>query len=104
MHDLLLTFHRHNLQKALTIAELRSPNRDDGQIARILWKTALVLENDTLGKYAEEADSYRIRAAVAQQQMLASGEGGEIPYVDEYDADRDLEEHSYDALVPLFFR
>jgi hypothetical protein len=64
---------------------------------------AVVLESDTLGRYVDEAERLRTRAAVAQQQLLASGEGGDIPEWDE-DADRDREEDSYDALVPLFYR
>ena len=100
----LLTIRRSYLDKALKIAELRSPNRDDGPIARILWKTAEVLEDDTFGKYAEEADALRTRAAVAQRLLLGSGEGGEIPFREERDADRNQEKESYDALVPLFYR
>jgi hypothetical protein len=100
----VLTLHRHNLNKALTIAELRSPNRDDGHIARILWKTAMVLENNTFGKFAEEAERLKTRALVAQQQMLASGEGGEIPFIEGYEGDLSKEEDSYAALIPLFFR
>jgi hypothetical protein len=100
----LLTLNRNYLKKALTIAELRSPNRDDGPIARILWTQAKVLESDTFGKYQEEAATLRRRAAAAQQELLAAGEGGEIPILDDDYADRDLEEASYDALVPLFYR
>jgi hypothetical protein len=83
---------------------LRSPNYDDGVIARILWKTAVVLENDMLGKFSSEANALRQRAEVARKQLVASGEGGSIPFVDEGDAERDQEEDSYDALVPLFYR
>jgi hypothetical protein len=100
---IMLTIHRYNLNKALTIAELRSPNRDDGPIARILWTMAKFLDSDTLGRYAEEAQRLRNRAAVAQQKLVAAGEGGEIPVLGN-EADRDLEEDSYDALVPLFYR
>jgi hypothetical protein len=100
----LLTLNRNYLKKALTIAELRSPNRDDGPIARILWTQAKVLESDTFGKYQEEAATLRRRAAAAQQELLAAGEGGDIPILNADYADRDLEEASYDALVPLFYR
>jgi hypothetical protein len=100
----LLILYRNNLKKALTIAELRSPNRDDGPIARILFTQAKVLESDTFGKYQEEAETLRRRAATAQQELLSIGEGGEIPVLNEEYADRDLEEDSYDALVPLFYR
>jgi len=95
---------RNNLGKALAIAELRSPNRDDGPIARILWTIAKVLASDTFGKYQEEAESLRRRAAAAQQELLATGEGGDIPILNDDYADRDMEEDSYDALVPLFYR
>ena len=83
---------------------MRSPSRDDGVIARILWKTAVVLESDVLGKFSSEADELRQRAELARNQLVASGEGGWIPFVDEDDAERDQEEDSYDALVPLFYR
>jgi hypothetical protein len=63
-----------------------------------------VLESNTFGKYADEAERLRTRAAVAQQQMLASGEGGVIPDFEGEDRDRDQEEDRYDALVPLFYR
>jgi hypothetical protein len=100
----LLILYRNNLKKALTIAELRSPNRDDGPIARILFTQAKVLESDTFGRYQEEAEALRRRAATAQQELLSLGEGGEIPVLNENYADRDMEEDSYDALVPLFYR
>lgn len=100
----VLTRHRFNLNKALTIAELRSPNRDDGPIARIVWTMAKVLDSDTLGRYAEEATRLRNRAALAQQKLIAGGEGGEIRVPENETGDRDLEEDSYDALVPLFYR
>jgi hypothetical protein len=100
----LLTLTRYNLKKALTIAELRSPNRDDGPIARILWTQAKVLDTDTFGKYQEEVGALRRRAAAAQQELLSAGEGGDIPALDDDYGDQDLEEDSYDALVPLFYR
>ncbi|CZR55427.1 uncharacterized protein PAC_05315 [Phialocephala subalpina] len=92
------------LAKAKAIAELRSPNRDDGPIARILWKTAVVLEGDTFGKYADEAKRLRQRAETAQQSLFAAGEGGEIPKIDENRGPAGEEEDSYRALVPLFYR
>jgi hypothetical protein len=92
--------------KARAIAELRSPIRDDGVIARILWKTAIVLESNTVGAYFAEAAELRTRAEVARGKLLAEGEGGTIPFLGdrEDEATRDPEEDSYDALVPLFFR
>ncbi|KAH0564815.1 hypothetical protein GP486_001804 [Trichoglossum hirsutum] len=104
---------RGNLDKAKAIAELRSPTRDDGTIARILWKTAVVMESDTFGEhvtpaalrtYAAEAADLRRRAELARQQLLADGEGGIIPYIDETIAERNEEEDSYDVLLPLYFR
>jgi len=100
----LLILYRNNLKKALTIAELRSPNRDDGPIARILFTQAKVLESDIFGKYQEEAEALRARAATAQQELLSAGEGGGIPVLNENHADYDIEDDSYDALVPLFYR
>jgi hypothetical protein len=100
----LLILYRSNLKKALTIADLRSPNRVDGPMARILFTQAKVLESDTFGKYQEEAETLRRRAATAQQELLSIGEGGEIPVLNENYADHDMEEDSYDALVPLFYR
>jgi hypothetical protein len=95
------------LDKARKIAELRSPTRDDGPLARILWKTSEVLAglNDPLGLLAEEAEALRTRALLAQQELVASGEGGQIPFADEdvlYD--RTKKEDAYDVLVPLFYR
>ena len=83
---------------------MRSPTRDDGVIARILWKTAVVLESDVLGKFSSEAGELRQRAELARNKLVASGEGGSIPFADEDDTERDQEEASYDALVPLFYR
>jgi hypothetical protein len=73
-------------------------------IARILWKTATILESDTFGTYSAKAAELRRRAELARQSLLASGEGGLIPFIDEYEADRDEEEDNFDALVPLFYR
>jgi len=95
---------KNHLDKARIIAELRSPNRDDGPIARILWKTAIVLESNPLGQHAKEAQELRNRAAVAQQQLISAGEGGELPHNDEDNTERNEEKDSYDVLVPLFHR
>ena len=101
---MLMGDDRGYLEKAKQIAQLRSPNRDDGVIARILWKTAVILEGDVLGKFSSDAAALRQRAELARQELRASGEGGLIPFIDEDDAERDQEEDSFDALVPLFFR
>jgi hypothetical protein len=99
----LLINSRMYLDKARSIAELRSPTRDDGVVARICWKTAIVLESDTFGTFKTEADEFRSRAEVARQRLLSSGEGGIVPFV-QYDIERDGEEDIYDALVPIFYR
>lgn len=92
------------LEKARTIAELRSPSRDDGVIARILWKMAMVLESDTFGRYGDEAAELRRRAEIARSALLASGEGGFIPFIEHDNLERTQEEDDYDSLVPLYFR
>jgi hypothetical protein len=73
-------------------------------IARILWKTAVVLESDVLGKFSSEADALHQRAELARKKLVASGEGGYVPFLDEIDDERDVEEDGFDALVPLFYR
>lgn len=93
------------MDKALAIAQLRSSNRDDGTIARILWKTSKVMEDDTYGTYAKQAEELRIRAEVAQKTLIGNGECGMIIAIDDKgNLDADEEEDSYDALVPLYFR
>jgi hypothetical protein len=89
----------------MAIAQLRSPNRDDGVMARIMWKTSKVMEDDTYGTYAKQAEELRIRAEVAQKVLTGSGEGGVIIAIDEKgNLDAWEEEDSYDALVPAYFR
>jgi hypothetical protein len=93
------------LDKGKAISELRSPTRDDGPIARIVWKTVVVLESDPFNSYAAEAAELRQKAEVAKAELLAAGEGGIIPFLEEGDpSKRNEEEDSYDSLVPLFFR
>lgn len=87
------------LDKARKISELRSPTRDDGPIARIVWKTSEVLASAPYGANKAEADELRQKAEVARQALLAGGEGGLIQ-----DSGRGEDEDSYDLLVPLFFR
>jgi hypothetical protein len=100
----MLNLSRSFLEKARIIGQLRSPDRDDGPLARILWKLATVLESDTLGRYAEEAAALRIRAEVTRTALLAEGEGGSIAYAEDDENERNQEEDQYDSLVPLFFR
>jgi hypothetical protein len=87
------------LDKARKISELRSPTRDDGPIARILWKTSVVLASDPYISDNAEANHLRYQAEAAKQMLLAAGEGGFIQ-----GSGRTEEEDSYDSLVPLFFR
>jgi hypothetical protein len=92
------------LDKSLAIAELRSPNRDDGVIARILVTQAKVLDSNPSGTYHKEAEILRKRADIARQQLLAAGEGGDIPILGGDNCEHHTEEDDYDALVPLFYR
>ena len=78
---------------------MRSPTRDDGPIARILWKTSVVLASDPDNLYRVEAEELREKAEAVRRALLANGEGGVIQ-----GSGRIEEEDSYDLLVPLFFR
>ncbi len=95
---------RGYLEKALAIAQLRSPSRDDGTIARILFKMAKVLEQDVLA--GPQAQQTRNRAEVARRALTASGEGNMVQILDdEGNVDYEEEEdEAYDLLVPIFFR
>jgi hypothetical protein len=96
---------RNYLEKALAIAQLRSPQRDDGTIARILFKMAQVLENDLLTGY--EAQQLRARAEVARKQLTGQGEGSVVQvHVLDEDGNVDFNEDddAYNGLVPIFFR
>jgi len=100
------TGNRGYLDKAMTIAQLRSPNRDDGTIARVLWKMSVVLEDDTFGTYQSEANEMRIRAEVAWRTLSGNGEGG-LTFValdEDGNADANEVEDSFDALVPEYLR
>lgn len=89
----------------MAIAELRSPDRDDGTMARIMWKKSLVLESDTFGRYIDEANELRIRADIALRKLTTNGEGGIVVSLDdEGNADKSEAEELYDSLVPGFFR
>lgn len=95
------------LDKALIIARLRSPLRDDGATARILWKKSAVLRNETTGLFQAEANDLLLRAEMARGLLNSRGEGRTFTS-DENDEDfivvGDEEINSYDALVPGFFR
>ena len=90
----------------MAIAQLRSPNRDDGTIARVLWKMSVVLEDDTFGTYQSVANEMRIRAEVARRTLTGNGEGG-LTFVaidEDGNADANEVEDSFDALVPEYLR
>jgi len=53
------------------------------------------MESDTFGIYAKEAQDLKNRAEEARQLLRAGGEGGEIPFIDEDDAERNEEGSSY---------
>jgi len=89
----------------MAIAELRSPDRDDGTMARIMWKKSLVLESDTFGTYQDEATELRIRAELALRKLTTNGEGGVVLSLDDDgNADQTEMEDAYDSLVPGYFR
>jgi hypothetical protein len=74
-------------------------------VARILWKTSIVLDDDLVGSYQKEAAEMRIRAEVALRKLTGKGEGGLVVTIDEEgNADAVETEDAYDALVPGFFR
>ncbi len=89
----------------MAIAQLRSPDKDDGTMARIMWKTSIVLESDTFGSFQEDATDLRIRAELAMKTLTAKGEGGFVLSLDEEgNADQTEMEEVYDSLVPGYFR
>jgi hypothetical protein len=97
--------HRAYLDKALTIAQLRSPDRDDGTMARIMWKKFQVLESETFGGSIIEANDLRIRSELALKTLTAKGEGAIVfSLVDDGNVDPDEMEDAYDSLVPGCFR
>lgn len=96
------------LDKALTIAQLRCPQRDDGTITRILWKSSVVLRSHPTDDYQDRADSLALRAQQARITLNSSGQGKVVGTDDDdyvlLENEDDDEEESYDALVPGFFR
>ncbi|KAH7416715.1 P-loop containing nucleoside triphosphate hydrolase protein [Cadophora sp. MPI-SDFR-AT-0126] len=92
------------LRKALSIARLRSPGRDDGTVARILWITAIFLEGAGAASNAE-ISSMRKAAEAAFQDPRNHGDGMLILTLDDTgEADEQELEDAYDKLVPEFFR
>ncbi len=98
-----LPFYRGHLEKARSIAELRSPTRDDGTIARILYMLARVMQNNVLT--AAQAQPLQTRAEMARANLMGRGESAPL---DVYDPDGNLEVEDelvfYNLLVPVFFR
>jgi len=92
------------LDKAMAIAQLRSPDRDDGTMARIMWKISVVLESDTFGTFQEEAAELRVRAEVAMRILTTNGEGGVLSLDDDGNIELAEVEDLYDSLVPGYFR
>jgi hypothetical protein len=94
---------RQHLEKAKSIAELRSPTRDDGTITRILWMLGRVKSENLVTAAAGE--KLKDRAEIARKKLVKDGEGAPV---DIYEQDGNLEPEDYgilyDALVPVFFR
>jgi hypothetical protein len=106
----LLIQNKGFLAKVRNIAELRSPARDDGPVARILWKTAMILRNQPAGvslQDMKESEQLLGRAYNAKSQLLMSGEAGEGEIYDRDARDRmtemEKEEDGFDLLVPGYF-
>ena len=87
------------LNKALDIAEVRSPGEMDGTIARIQWKISEVLLDDPLGDKQTEGEKLKSEMEFAQRD-IADKLGVDLRGMDEWQ-DR---EQSFDMLVPGYFR
>ncbi|CZT03883.1 uncharacterized protein RAG0_10529 [Rhynchosporium agropyri] len=93
------------LDKAMAIAQLRSPDRDDGTMARMMWRMSVVLDSDTYGTFQDEATALRNRAELAMREMSAQGEGGGVLVLDEEGAvDQNEMEDAFNSLVPGYLR
>jgi hypothetical protein len=91
------------LGKAKAIAELRSPSRDDGTIARIIWMLSLVLREDILT--VAQANDLKVRAEQALANLTERGESTPAQTHDEDGNLLDVEDEiMYDNLVSGFFR
>lgn len=74
-------------------------------MARILWKTSVILDDDVIGTYQKEANDMRLRAEIALRKLTGGGEGGLVIAIDEEgNADAAETEDAYDALLPVGFR
>jgi tetratricopeptide (TPR) repeat protein len=93
------------LDKAMAIAQIRSPGGDDGTMARIMWKLSQVLESEMFGTFLKDAAVLRIRVELTLKSLKAKGEGGVVFGVnEEWSVDQEEMEDAYDALVPGNFR
>jgi hypothetical protein len=89
----------------MEIAELRSPDKVDGTMARIMWKLSEVFELDKSGTLQDEAAELRITAEQALTKLTAMGQGGLVLSLDEeFMPDKAEMELAYDSLVPGYFR
>jgi len=94
---------KQHLEKARSIAELRSPTKDDGTTARILWMLGRAMENNLLT--AAAGAELKVRAEIARNALVTSGESAPVD-MDDQDGNLEPGDHGllYDALVPIFFR
>lgn len=96
---------RSHLEKARSIAELRSPKGDDGTLARILWLLSKVLAENVLT--ASEAGEIKERAMRAMDGCRKRGEGTGVErerWDEEGNAGEEGEEELFNSVVPGFFR
>lgn len=98
-----MDIYRSYLNKAKAIAEMRSPDRDDGTVARIIWMLSKVLREDALT--AAQAFNLRERAEATRDILIQQGQSAPTPeFDDEGNFIEPDEETLYDNLVPGFFR
>jgi len=89
----------------MAIVQHRNPDRGDGTMARVVWKTSVVPESETFGTFQEDATELRIRAELALKTQTAKSKVGIVFSVDEEgNTDRDAMEEAYDSLVPGYFK
>jgi tetratricopeptide (TPR) repeat protein len=89
------------LDKALEIAYIRSGGRVDGTCARIQWKRAEILLDDSLATRKEEGR--RLKRDIELRQTKLAKELGIDLRLDEVAEDKDREK-TFDLLVPGYFR
>jgi tetratricopeptide (TPR) repeat protein len=91
--------NRKLLIKALNIAEIQNPGGEDGTIARIWWKLAQVFKY--MQVYSEQTTKIETRA-IQIWRGLTGHSNSDATWMNEEDFEH--LEHSYDKMVPLFFR